>query len=135
MSRRRFYFGLLAVYTVIVAIATLIPRPGTAATTLSLVPFRQTWHMVAAARDRADVFVPVLGNVALFVPLGWLLPMTWPRLRSLRWIVVAGASCSAAIEVCQILFVSGRSPTIDDVIFNTLGAAIGGIMFFAPRAA
>jgi hypothetical protein len=28
---------------------------------------------------------------------------------------------------------SGRG-TVDDVIFNALGAAIGGITFFAPRA-
>jgi glycopeptide antibiotics resistance protein len=61
--------------------------------------------------------------------------MTWPALRSLRRIVVTGALCSRGIEACQLLFVSGRSSTIDDVIFNSLGAAIGGIMFFAPRAA
>jgi glycopeptide antibiotics resistance protein len=42
---------------------------------------------------------------------------------------------SAGIEACQLLLISGRSPTIDDVFFNALGAAIGGIMFFAPRAA
>jgi glycopeptide antibiotics resistance protein len=135
MSRRRFYFGRVAVYVVVVAIATLVPRPDAAATSLSLVPMRQTWHMLEAARDRADVLVPVLGNIALFVPLGWLLPMTWPGLRSLRRIVVAGALCSVTIEACQLLFVSGRSSTVDDVIFNALGAAIGGIMFFAPRAA
>lgn len=135
MSRRRFYFGLLAVYGVVVAIATLVPRPDATATSVSLVPMRQTWHMLAAARDRADVLVPVLGNIALFVPLGWLLPMTWPRLRRLRRIITAGALCSLAIEACQLFFISGRSPTVDDVIFNALGAAVGGIMFFAPRAA
>jgi glycopeptide antibiotics resistance protein len=135
MSRRRFYFVLLAVYVSVIVVATLVPRPDAAAAAPSLVPLRQTWLRLAAARDRADVLVPVLGNIALFVPLGWLLPMTWPTLRSFGRIVLVGAACSAIIEACQLLFVSGRSPTVDDVIFNALGAAIGGIMFFAPRAA
>jgi glycopeptide antibiotics resistance protein len=72
--------------------------------------------------------------MALFVPLGWLLPMIWPQLRSLQRVVVAAAASSIAIELVQFA-IPGRSPTTDDVLLNTVGGLIGAIMFFAPREA
>ncbi len=74
----------------------------------------------------------LLGNIALFVPFGWLVPMLWPRLRSVWTIVLLAAVTSLAIEVSQLLFILGRQSSIDDVLLNVTGALIGAIMFFAP---
>lgn len=136
MSRRSFYLALVLAYLVIVGAITLTPGAEPSRPTLGWVPGLQIWHILTS--DHGGVYFDlgqVVGNIALFVPLGWLLPMTWPGLRSLKSILAVAALCSAGIEMSQLLVISGRSPTIDDVILNTLGALVGAIMFFAPRAA
>jgi len=71
-------------------------------------------------------------NVLLFVPLGFGLPfITELRMKS---IVVIGLLFSAAIELLQlatglIASVAFRIADVNDVIFNTMGAAIGYILF------
>jgi glycopeptide antibiotics resistance protein len=132
VSRRAFFLGLLAVYAVILAGVTL--TPGSESQSPSLIPFVEMWRELARS-SRTNALANSVGNIALFVPLGWLIPMTWPRMRSLDLIVVAAVGLSVAIELSQFLFIDGRSPSTDDVILNTLGAAVGAIMFFAPRAA
>ncbi|WJY69082.1 VanZ like family protein [Corynebacterium auris] len=57
-----------------------------------------------------------LGNVALFVPVGLL---------ARRRAVPVGAGLSLAIELTQFVTATGYTD-IDDLIFNTLGAALGG---------
>lgn len=70
-----------------------------------------------------------LGNVAFFVPLGWLLAtLLWPRQA-----VGAAAVFSVAIEVTQYVFALGRTD-VTDLILNVLGAAIGvGIARLLPH--
>jgi glycopeptide antibiotics resistance protein len=67
------------------------------------------------------------GNVALFFPLGILLPLVWRRLRFWRGIQIALAlSCS--IELLQYLsraWGSYRSVDVNDVILNVFGACLG----------
>src|SRR5690606_31700674 len=59
-------------------------------------------------------------NVAMFVPVGMLLATV---LRPLPTVAVALALTSA-IELLQLL-VPGRDPSPGDILFNTLGAAVG----------
>ncbi len=63
----------------------------------------------------------VVGNVALFVPLGLLTPLAlrWPFGRT----VAVAALASVALELIQLLL--GRAADIDDVILRTLGAMVG----------
>ncbi|WP_159078265.1 VanZ family protein [Corynebacterium liangguodongii] len=58
------------------------------------------------------------GNVALFLPVGFLLG-------SAERGAVIGLILSVCIEAAQWIFASGYTD-IDDVIFNTAGAALGG---------
>ena len=64
----------------------------------------------------------IRANVALFVPLGFLLPIAFKRL---KWwqadLICLGTTC--AVELVQPLF--GRAGDIDDVITNALGGVIG----------
>lgn len=71
----------------------------------------------------------VLGNVALFLPLGFLAAWGWERMRSYRSVLLAGAAISGAIELSQLLFGLGSVGTVDDVIFNATGTAIGLLLF------
>ncbi|MFK3676436.1 VanZ family protein [Microbacterium sp. NPDC090218] len=72
------------------------------------------------------VVLEVLANVALFVPVGLLLAFALPRLR-LWQLVLIGALMSSVIEAVQG-FMPSRFPTISDVIANTAGTLIGGVI-------
>lgn len=71
-------------------------------------------------------------NVLLFIPFGFGLPfVTHMRFRS---VIIAAASFSVVLEILQLLsaLVSGytsRVVDINDVIFNTVGVAIGFSLF------
>ncbi len=71
-------------------------------------------------------FYMLTGNLLLFVPLGVFVSLLWRRARWYRT-VLTGAVVSCLIETAQ-LFV-GRSTSIDDVILNTVGAALGYGLF------
>jgi glycopeptide antibiotics resistance protein len=66
------------------------------------------------------------GNVMLFIPLGFLIPLVSTRLRFWRGIQIAVAlSCS--IELVQYLSRSwiNRSADVNDVVLNVAGACLG----------
>ncbi len=71
-------------------------------------------------------------NVLLFIPFGFGLPfVTHMRFRS---VIIAAAFFSIVLEILQLLssLVAGRTfrvVDINDVIFNTLGVAIGYVLF------
>jgi hypothetical protein len=64
----------------------------------------------------------VVGNIAMFVPLGWLVALVAER-RRLLIAAIAGFGVSVTIEVTQWLI--GRVSDIDDVILNGIGALLG----------
>jgi glycopeptide antibiotics resistance protein len=64
-------------------------------------------------------------NIALFAPLGLLLTLL---VRRWWWVIVAGAVGSTLIELCQGLFLSGRTASVWDVIANTLGTIAGVVI-------
>lgn len=75
--------------------------------------------------------IEALANVAMFVPLGLLLPAA-TRLRP--WTAVpVGAAFSTLIELSQLAFLPHRQPTVQDVVMNTLGAAIGAVVVLTVR--
>lgn len=64
----------------------------------------------------------MLANIALFVPLGFLLPIAFKRL---KWwqtdLICLGTTC--IVETVQPFF--GRACDLDDIIMNALGGIIG----------
>ena len=90
------------------------------------------WNMVVNLRDGERVMATLAGaaaNVALFLPLGFLLPLLVPWFD--RWwrTVGAGFALSAAIELSQVAFPGIRRPDVNDVLMNTLGAALGFLAY------
>ncbi len=84
----------------------------------NLVPFRSYFA------DPPRTVAEVLGNVALFVPLGLLLPFV-SRRWTLPLVLSVAAVLSMIIEVGQFLLNQGRSADIDDVVLNVIGAVVG----------
>jgi glycopeptide antibiotics resistance protein len=67
----------------------------------------------------------VFGNVLLFVPLGFLLPLLFPAMRHWRQALVVGAGVSLLIELYQLAWPGVRKASVDDLLMNALGAVLG----------
>ena len=85
-----------------------------------LVPFQEI-RRALRSMDYWLLFM-MLGNVAMFVPLGFFPALLW---RHWRWwkSLILGLSASCSIELIQ--FFIDRSTDIDDVMLNTAGALAG----------
>lgn len=62
-------------------------------------------------------------NVALFLPLGFLLPIFCQNFRKLHWTVLFGFCTSLLIELLQVF--TCRATDINDLITNTAGTILG----------
>lgn len=74
------------------------------------------------------VFSNIFGNVIGFIPYGFILPVIAHKCRSGFFIILSGFSLSLVVEVVQLVTKVGCFD-VDDLILNTLGAAIGYGMF------
>ncbi len=74
--------------------------------------------------SKRDLLLNVIGNVAMFIPSGIVLPIIYKRLDTYVKVLLAGAGISLCIEIIQLPF-SVRATDIDDLILNTVGVIIG----------
>jgi VanZ family protein len=82
------------------------------------------------------LLIDVVGNIVVFVPLGFGLAgaLRQAKLGPTIWLAgLAGFTLSLIIELTQLI-VPSRSTDIDDLIFNTLGALIGAVGFALLQA-
>lgn len=103
---------------------------------VNLVPART---VVGIIRDFPRLVIwQLLGNVVLFVPLGFLLPLLSTRYRRFAMTAAAGLSVSVGIELVQfallLTLISRRSVDVDDVILNVTGACLGYLAWRAAQA-
>jgi VanZ like protein len=99
----------------------LMPVAGARTSVLHLVPGTD----IRTALGDDGSFWQVGGNLLMLSPLGALLPMRTPSLRSLLRITVAALIVSMLVEAVQYLIHAGRVTATDDVLLNTLGATVG----------
>ena len=71
-----------------------------------------------------DIIWNVMGNAAMFIPSGIVLPVVYRKLDTFWKVIAAGIGISLCIEILQLPFAS-RASDIDDIIVNTLGVAVG----------
>ena len=74
--------------------------------------------------SKRDLLVNVIGNVAMFIPSGIVLPIIYKRLDTFVKVLLAGGGISLCIEIIQLPF-SVRATDIDDLILNTVGVIMG----------
>ncbi len=72
----------------------------------------------------------LIGNVLMFIPLGLLLPLRWPKL-GLVGTMAVGFAADILIELLQPIV--GRAFDVDDIICNTLGIAGGALIYLLLR--
>ena len=74
------------------------------------------------------VFTNIFGNVIGFIPYGFILPVIAHKCRKGTFIISSGFALSLLVETVQ-LFARVGCFDVDDLILNTLGAAIGYLLF------
>lgn len=67
------------------------------------------------------------GNVFLFSPIGFFLPLIWRRWQPFYKIFWVGFGTTCFIEFVQYFI--GRSPDVDDILLNTIGVLVGYWVF------
>ena len=80
------------------------------------------WHF--------NAFLNIVGNIVLFVPFGFLLPLLFKNLNQASRIIPIGFVSTLIVESSQIIisYILGftyRSFDVDDMILNTLGVNVG----------
>jgi glycopeptide antibiotics resistance protein len=74
------------------------------------------------------IIINLLGNLLIFTPMGFLLPLLSKKFRKARKVVCVGFFSSLAVETIQFIFRVG-SADVDDLILNTLGAWLGYLAY------
>ena len=74
--------------------------------------------------SKRDLLLNVIGNAAMFVPSGIVLPVVYRGLNTHRKVISAGIGISLCIEILQLPFYD-RVSDIDDLILNTIGVIVG----------
>lgn len=118
---RTFLWLLFLGYLVIVLYATILRNAG---------GYRE-WnlHLFRAWREAWNNFstknwLNVLLNIAMFAPLGFLLPLLGKSFRKWYVTIPVGFAVSLILELVQ-LAISGGICDVDDLFCNALGAAVG----------
>ncbi|MEA4987582.1 MAG: VanZ family protein [Anaerovorax sp.] len=96
--------------------------------TLSLLPFQFLLDFLNPTRSIDVLLKNTLGNFAIFIPMGILLPVLCKNV-NLKKTVLYCFLVSLTIELSQYVFGIGMTD-IDDLILNTLGAAVGALLYF-----
>jgi len=131
---------ILLLLAVTVAIVTVtIYASGKSYSKIDPKPFedlRQLAHRLASkpvsTQIVAVIVMPIIGNVLIFVPWGFLTFITLytldrPTMQTYVLTVFGGLTFSLAIEAWQY-FLPSRVADINDVIWNTTGATLGAIL-------
>ena len=95
--------------------------------TAAVFPFRVNLIPLVNLFDydsKRDLLLNVIGNTAMFVPSGIVLPIVYKGLNTHRKVISAGIGISLCIEILQLPFFD-RVSDIDDLILNTIGVIVG----------
>ena len=89
-------------------------------------------HKPVSTQVMAVIIMPIIANVLLFIPWGFLTfislyTLERPTMQTYVLTILGGLSFSLAIEAWQY-FLPTRVADVNDVIWNTTGAALGAIL-------
>lgn len=113
-------FSILVSYLFLVLVATLLSRNPTNNVRYKLIPFQIL--RVHSDGKTMDLSQQMIANIVMFVPIGSLF-----TLLSKRCPILCGAILSFSYEILQLISRRGVFE-VDDIIYNTCGAAIGVLL-------
>ena len=121
-----FYIVGLLYFTIFAEAFGRAPGDTSEAARYNLVPFNEIKRFIMYRKQLGmkAFMLNVVGNVAAFIPAGFMLPAISRRSRRLVGLAAVGFMLSFFIECTQIVFRAG-SFDVDDLMLNTLGAVLG----------
>jgi glycopeptide antibiotics resistance protein len=111
----------VALVASVAAILVLTLFPIEDATDVQLVPLGDISDALTPPVEAERLLIET-ANVLLFVPVGVVLGLRGLRLGATA---AVGLALSAGVELTQLLLVSGRTTSVDDLLLNTLGVVLG----------
>ena len=129
---------LLLVVTAAI-IAVTISSPGKSYSKVDPIPFEDLRHLAHRLEHRAVstqifavIVMPVVANVLLFVPWGFLMFIALytadrPTVQTYVLTILLGFTFTVTIEAWQY-FLPSRVADINDVIWNTVGTILGAVL-------
>ena len=112
-------YSLFAIYLAAVYHLTGLP-------TVLFITFDVNVNLVPTELFRKELVLSLL-NIAMFVPLGFFLPLLCEKYRSMKNTMLFGLAATVAIELAQLL--TYRATDINDVITNSIGCWLGYVLF------
>ena len=131
-------FLSLLIVTVVIASITIYAS-GKSYTKVEPLPFDELRHLAERVHHKpvsthilAVIIVPIIGNILLFVPWGFLAFIAFysaerPTFQAYLLTILLGFTFTIAIEAWQY-FLPSRVADINDVIWNTVGTVAGAIL-------
>lgn len=95
---------------------------------INIMPFRTIIEFLTSGYNIKTITTNLVGNIAAFIPMGFLLPIVFNRMNRLRKVIYLSFLAALMIEFMQYILRVGASD-IDDVILNVLGAIVGYWVF------
>jgi glycopeptide antibiotics resistance protein len=82
--------------------------------------------------DPREILLNIIGNTAMFIPLGIVWPCVFKQLDTHKKVIAAGVGYSLLIEIFQLPFFD-RVSDIDDLLLNSLGFLMGYGIYLLVR--
>ena len=118
-------------FLLIIVSTLLYPMPTSISTTSyvesNFIPFVVINDLITTTSFLYSMY-NIIGNIILFVPLGFILPIKFKRINNCVRDVLVGFIFSVFVELTQLIL-PFRQTDIDDVILNTLGTAVGYVLY------
>lgn len=130
---------LLLIAATIAIVWMTTSMSGRSYTKVDPIPFEGLRHLMhrlnrgtVSTSILAIVVMPVIGNVLLFLPWGFLMFISLytvdrPTIQTYVLTILLGLSFSIAIEAVQY-FLPSRVADVNDIIWNTIGAIVGALL-------
>lgn len=136
--RRPFTILLLITVTIVIVVMTTTIT-GKSYSKIDPIPFEDLRHLAhrlehkpMATTTLSIIILPVIGNMLLFLPWGFLMFITLygaerPTVQTYVLTILLGISFSAAIEGVQY-FLPSRVADVNDIIWNSAGTLAGALL-------
>lgn len=96
----------------------------------NLILFREIRRFWVHRRKVGSVaaFLNIFGNIIGFLPFGFILPVIHRNLKNFWLVTLLGLALSLIVETLQLVLKVGCFD-VDDLLLNTVGAALGYMIF------
>ncbi len=93
----------------------------------NFIPFQAFGRAIKYGLNNARLYEQFILNIVMFMPLGFLLPIVFDKMRNWLKVFIVSFSITLLTEIMQL--VTQRGSDVDDLIANTLGGLLGYFIF------